>query len=162
MSLMSLLLAVLGAIGAIVLIVGITLGSLLWRALGRVISNELEAAIAELAQGLLEKAIARAPEDHRPRLEEEWMAGLRDPLEKRPLWALVQAASLWQRAGRIAAELEPAPVLASPGRTLKEVRKVASMAEELLELLASYMIIFAIMTVVYGTGYVVLHVLRIV
>ncbi len=161
MSLISLLLAALGTIGAIVLIVGITLGSLLWRVLGRVIDNELEVAIPELAQGLLEKAIARIPEDHRPRLEEEWTAGLKDPLEKQPLWALIQAASLWQKAGRIATELKPAPVPVSPGRIFEEVRKVASRVEALIESFAAFMVLGMIAVFVYGTAYVVLHVLRI-
>ncbi len=162
MSLMSLLLAVLGTIGAIVLIVGIALGSVLWRVLGKVIDNELEVAIPELARGLLEKAIARIPEDHRLRLEEEWTAGLKDPLEKRPLWALVQAASLWQKAGRIATELEPAPVPVSPGRIFEEVRKVASWVEALIESFAAFVALSMIGVFAYGALYVVLRVLGIV
>lgn len=107
---MSLLLAALGTLGAILVVLGIALGSLLWRVLGKVLGNELEAAVPELAQGLLEKAVERIPAEHRPRLEEEWTAGLKGSLQKRPLWALLQAVSLYQKAGHIAAELEPAPV----------------------------------------------------
>jgi hypothetical protein len=180
MSLMSLLLAVLGTIGAIVLIVGIALGSVLWRALGKVIGNELEVAIPELAQGLLEKAIARSPEEHRPRLEEEWTAGLKDSLEKRPLWALAQAASLYLKAGRIAAELKPAPVPVRPGRIFEEVRKVASQAEtiyltlvygkeptgpmwlqRLIKVWAVVMASIMVAFLAFGTAYLVLYLLNV-
>lgn len=107
---MTVLLLLLGALGTIAVVIGITLGSILWRAFGKVLSNELEAAIPELARGMLQKAIDRLPEESRERLAEEWAAGLRVPLKKQPLVALAQAISLYQRARRIAAEVEPSTV----------------------------------------------------
>lgn len=107
---MSLLLLLLGVLGMSVVALGIALGSVLWRAIGKLVSNELEAVVPELADGLLKKAIQRLPVEYRDRLAEEWSAGLRDSLGERPLLALAQAASLYKEARRIAAELEPSTV----------------------------------------------------
>lgn len=107
---MSVLLLLLGGLGTIAVVIGVTLGSILGRAFGKVLSSELEAAIPELAKGMLQKAIERLPEESRERFAEEWAAGLKVPLEKQPLVALAQAISLYQRARRIAAELEPSTV----------------------------------------------------
>ncbi|HET7052791.1 MAG TPA: hypothetical protein VFI09_02600 [Solirubrobacterales bacterium] len=103
----------LGLGGALLIGVGAVFLSVL-RAL---LTKEAQAVVPALSRNLLRQAVERLPTEHRSRFQEEWAAELGDAIEERPLWALLESASLYQRAGRIAAELEPVatPVRARGG-----------------------------------------------
>lgn len=79
-------------------------------ALRGLLSKEVEASLPSISRNLLARAANRLPAEHRERFLEEWSAELGPAIQGRPLWALMQAASLYRAAPRIAAELAPAPV----------------------------------------------------
>ena len=80
----------------------------LWLILRDAMNKEAAAVIPERTRSLIERAKNRIPEEARPRWEEEWPAGFAEAIEKRPVWALREAISLYRGARKIAAELEPA------------------------------------------------------
>ncbi|HWO83597.1 MAG TPA: hypothetical protein VNM38_07395 [Solirubrobacterales bacterium] len=94
-------LALLGLIAAAVL-------GAFWLVLKAAMNQEAASVVPAMTRGLLTRARARLPQDAQPRWEEEWPAGFEEAIEKRPIWAMRQAMSLYAGAGRIARELEPA------------------------------------------------------
>jgi hypothetical protein len=98
----------------IVAVLLLALASMFWLILRDAMSKEAAAVIPERTRSLIARAKDRLPEEARPRWEEEWPAGFAEAIEKRPVWALREAISLYRGARRIAAELEPA--VASAGR----------------------------------------------
>jgi len=87
----------------------------LWLVLKAAVSQEAAAVIPEASRSLLKRAKERLPLDAQPRWEEEWPAGFEQAIERRPIWALREALSLYLGAGRIARELEPSTVVAGRG-----------------------------------------------
>lgn len=85
------LLTLLGSLLSLALLV------LCW-ALQALAGKEAEVAIQALTADLLQRAERRLPAGQRSRFAEETRAGLVRFSEKRPLWALFQAASLWAAA----------------------------------------------------------------
>lgn len=101
---MSDLLLLLAALGGA--LIGFTSIVLLWAAQS-LWAKEAEAGIQALTSTLLRRAEQRLPPAHRSRFREETRAGLLRFNEKRPLWTLLQALSLFSASlsGRLGAEI---------------------------------------------------------
>jgi hypothetical protein len=101
-------------IGIIGIAASVLLG-LIFALLRGLLSKEVEASLPAISRNLLLRAAHRLPEEHRERFLEEWNAEFAEAIRGRPLWAVLQAASLYRSARKIAAELQPAAV-AVPGQ----------------------------------------------
>lgn len=98
---------------SIVAVLLVPLAWVFWLILRDAMNKEAAAVIPERTRSLIERAKNRLPEEARPRWEEEWPAGFADAIDKRPVWALREAISLYRGARKIAAELKPAVAPAS-------------------------------------------------
>jgi hypothetical protein len=119
MILLSLAISILG-------LVLLVFGSVILLILRDAMTKEAAAVIPERTRSLIERAKNRLPEEARPRWEEEWPAGFAEAIEKRPVWALREAISLYRGARRIAVEMEPAPATTSSSRrvSLRRSRRI--------------------------------------
>lgn len=119
MNILDLVLAVVGLLGVAVLAV-------LWLVVKTAASQEAASVVPGVTKRVLTQAKSQLPSDAQPRWEEEWPAGFEVAIEKRPLWALREALSLYVGARRIARELEPATAPAGVSGRLGEIKTSAA------------------------------------
>jgi hypothetical protein len=85
------------------------------------VNKEAEAVLPATTRSLIDRARKKLPEEARPRWEEEWPAGFDLAIEKRPIWALREAISLYRGARNMARAYEPAPARIGRGRPLGDL-----------------------------------------
>jgi len=112
-------------LAALGLLASATLG-VMWLVIKAAVNQEAASVVPGITKSLLEQAKSQLPSDAQPRWEEEWPAGFKAAIEKRPIWALREAFSLYVGARRIARSLEPATAPAGVAGRFGSIRMTAA------------------------------------